>query len=215
LDDQERKPLSGYAMSKKITIPAAELPPVRIIGDPVLRKKAKAVVLDDALRRQAEVLTAAMFAFDGLGLAAPQVGVSQRLIALCVPHAKESSPRELTPGEAFLLSRMPVVLVNPEILDRSLETVSREEGCLSVPEIYAPVVRPVRVTVRGRLLDNTEFSLECGGLLGRALQHEVDHLDGILFVDHLEAEELGKIKSRLNRLKKAAAKTSYQRMATA
>lgn len=203
-------------MSKKPTIPVEALPPVRVLGDPVLRKKAKAVAkVDDALRRQAEILTAAMYAFDGLGLAAPQIGVGQRLIALCIPHAKENPPRELTPGEAFLLSRMPVVLVNPEILDRSIETAVREEGCLSVPEIYAPVVRPVRVTVRARLLDDTEFTLECGGLLGRAFQHEIDHLDGILFVDRLEADELGKIKARLNRLKRAAVKTSFQRMVTA
>jgi len=198
-------------------IPADALPPVRIIGDPILRKKARPVALPNpGLAHQAEVLTAAMFAFDGLGLAAPQIGLGLRLVALCVPGGKEAAPSgELTPGEAFLLNRMPLVLVNPEILAKSEETAVREEGCLSVPEIYAPVSRPIRILLRARMIDDAEFTLECGGLLARAVQHEVDHLDGILFVDRLDAADLGKIKARLNRLRKAAGKDGFLRKAVA
>lgn len=199
------------------SIPIDTLPTVRVIGDPVLRKKARPVgVLDEALAQQAEILTAAMFAFDGLGLAAPQIGLGLRLVALCVPPGKEASTAgELTPGEAFLLPRMPAILVNPEILAKSEETASREEGCLSVPEIYAPVSRPIRITLRTKMIDGAEFTLECGGLLARAVQHEVDHLDGILFVDRLDADELGKVKARLNRLRRSAGKVGFQRRAVA
>lgn len=191
-------------------------PPIQIVGSALLRKRAKPVGrLDAELRSLTETLITAMFAHDGLGLAAPQLGFGWRMIALNVPRPQDDATRAFSPGEAFLLPRMPLVIINPEILDRSTATATRDEGCLSVPDIYAPVTRPVRIVLRARLSDEAEFTLECDGLLARALQHEIDHLDGILFIDRLDATELGKIKPRLNRLRREAAKTDFRRMAPA
>ena len=188
---------------------------IRIVGDPVLAKKAKSVTqLDHDMLRFGQELVDAMFEFDGVGLAAPQVGVSIRMIALGVPQPK-SRDCEITggfsPGELQLLPLMPIVLVNPEIIRHGSILETREEGCLSVPEIYANVKRPASATVRGQLLGGGIIEAECGGLLARALQHEIDHLDGILFVDRLEKEEIEKIKPQLDRLKKNAKRKGYLR----
>ena len=95
---------------------------------------------------------------------------------------------------------MPMALVNPEITAQSDTLSERDEGCLSVPEIWAPVVRPARVAFRGQLLSGQVIEGECGGLLGRCLQHEIDHLDGFLFTDRLSPEAAGRISGQLKRL---------------
>jgi len=138
--------------------------------DPVLKQVAAPVDSFDAeLRRLAEDMLETMYAAPGVGLAAPQVGVSRRLIVL------DCGPKE---------ERQPIVAVNPEILSGE-GSCCEEEGCLSVPGYYARVERQARVRVRFQDLDGTIREMEADGLLAICFQHEIDHLDGILFVDHL------------------------------
>jgi peptide deformylase len=143
---------------------------VRILGDPVLRQKAEPVnAITPELRRLIADMFDTMYAEEGVGLAAPQVGISDRVIVVD-PHDDETEP---------------FALINPEILDASKETEKNEEGCLSIPGVRDMVERSMRVRVRG-LSENGEVKeLEAEGLLSRILQHEVDHLDGILFFDRV------------------------------
>ncbi|MDH3998422.1 MAG: peptide deformylase [Desulfuromonadales bacterium] len=144
---------------------------IRHYPDPVLKQKAQAVTaFDDELRQLAEDMAETMYAAPGVGLAAPQVGVSQRLTVIDCSGKEE---------EAQLL-----VMVNPEVIAEEGESYE-EEGCLSVPEYYASVTRAAKVQVRFQDLTGTERIVEAEGLAAIACQHEIDHLDGILFVDHL------------------------------
>ena len=154
--------------------------------EPVLKQKAAAVtVFDGELRRLAEDMLETMYAAPGVGLAAPQVGVSRRLIVL------DCSPKD---GE-----KQPLIAVNPEILTREGECCE-EEGCLSVPEYYAKVVRSERVRVRFQDLQGTAREVQADGLWAICFQHEIDHLDGVLFVD------------RLSPLKRSLFRKKYQKI---
>jgi peptide deformylase len=144
---------------------------IRHYPDPVLKQKAERVTsFDGELRRLADDMLETMYAAPGVGLAAPQVGVSRRLIVL------DCSPKDAPQG--------PLVAVNPEIIAGEGECCE-EEGCLSVPEYYAKVMRQERVQVHFQELDGTPRELTAEGLWAVCFQHEIDHLDGILFVDHL------------------------------
>lgn len=143
---------------------------VRMFGDPVLRQRAREVEeLDGELARLADTMVATMYEAQGLGLAAPQVGVQKRMYTYDV-------------GDG------PGVIVNPEIVDSSGEW-SYDEGCLSVPGLHFEIVRPKVVTARCVDLDGKEVILEGDELFGRLIQHEIDHLDGILLLDRLEPDE--------------------------
>jgi peptide deformylase len=148
--------------------------PILLVPDPRLRAKAKPVGPADAdrVRDLAPRMLAAMYAAPGIGLAAPQVGELLRLVVIDLQRDG---------------SRAPLVLVNPEIVAASAETATREEGCLSLPGQYAEVTRPARVRVRYQDLAGARREIEGEGLLSACLQHEIDHLDGVLFVDHLSA----------------------------
>lgn len=139
--------------------------------EPLLKQVSTPVaVIDDAIKSLAADMAETMYAAPGVGLAAPQVGVLQRLVVLdCAP---KDEPRQL------------VVAVNPEIIAREGESFE-EEGCLSVPAYYASVARSAQVTVRFLDLAGNTHELQVDGLWAIAFQHEIDHLDGILFVDHL------------------------------
>lgn len=144
---------------------------IRHYPDPVLKQKAEEITsFDDDLRRLASDMLETMYAAPGVGLAAPQVGVSRRLIVV------DCSPKDAP--------QTPLVAVNPEIIGGDGECCE-EEGCLSVPEYYAKVPRREKVLVRYQDLDGTSREVVAEGLLAICLQHEIDHLDGILFVDHL------------------------------
>lgn len=178
-------------------------------GAAVLKEIARPVVaVDSEIRQLADEMIKAMHFFDGIGLAAPQYGKSLRLVVFDVPKQNSTG----TPGEEYLLPRMPLAVINPEIVARSAQTAEREEGCLSVPGIYAPVVRPVSVVFRAQTLDGEFFELECGGLLGRCIQHELDHLDGFLFTDKVSASVERSIRGDLNRLKSAGQNCNYRRL---
>lgn len=174
---------------------------VRTAGDPVLSRVAAPVgIITDEIKQLAEKMFQSMVAFDGIGLAAPQYGESLRLIVIDVPLSDEEKAAGLTPFEESMYNSMPMALVNPEITAVSGDVAERDEGCLSVPEIYAPVVRPARVAFRAQLLSGTPIEGECGGLLGRCLQHEIDHLDGFLFTDRLSPEAARRIDGQFKRL---------------
>ena len=145
--------------------------PIRVFGDPVLRERARPVErFDGALRRLAADMIETMKEAPGVGLAAPQVGRALRLIVF-------------DPGE----EEAPRALANPVLRDEWGEQVG-DEGCLSVPGLYYPVRRHLRVQAEGYDLDGHEVDIEAHELLARILQHEVDHLNGVLFIDRLEAE---------------------------
>ena len=150
---------------------------ILICGDPVLRKKATRIrEITDDLVRLIEELTATMMEAPGVGLAAPQVGESVRAIVVR-PDVDEDSEV--------------MCLINPEIVQRSDENEEGLEGCLSLPTLHGTVARSAAVTARGLDLSGETITVEAEGLLARALQHEIDHLDGVLFLDLVEPESLG------------------------
>jgi peptide deformylase len=145
--------------------------PVRIYGDPVLRERAREVTeFDETLARLVADMIDTMHAYNGVGLAANQVGVAQRVLVVDVPVGEDEHAR--------------YTLVNP-LLSEPSGNESSEEGCLSIPGVYEDVKRAQRLRVQARDAQGTPVDLTVDGYLARAIQHEVDHLDGVLFVDRL------------------------------
>lgn len=158
--------------------------PILIVPDPILKARARPVTQQD-MKQVRELLPrmfASMYRAPGIGLAAPQVGVGLRFIIV-----------DLMPDE----KPNPMALINPEVLTRSEELATREEGCLSLPGQYAEVTRPARVKVRYTDAEGAKRQVDAEGLLAACLQHEIDHLDGVLFVDHLSALKRNMILRRL------------------
>jgi peptide deformylase len=158
--------------------------PILVAPQPILKTRARPVTPADAATVRALVprMFASMYDAPGIGLAAPQVGVGLRLAVIdLMPDNKPAQ----------------IVLINPAIMAASTETAIREEGCLSLPGQYADVERPAAVTVRYQDLDGGTREISADGLLAACLQHEMDHLDGILFVDHLSALKRNMILRRL------------------
>lgn len=156
--------------------------------DPVLSKRGKPVTVFDAkLKTLVEEMFESMYAAQGIGLAAPQIGLSQRLTVIDISFKKN-------PGEK-------IVLINPEIVEREGKQFE-EEGCLSLPEIREKVHRAARVKVRAQDVDGNWFEMEGEELLSRAFQHEIDHLDGILFIDRLSRLKRDLVKSRIKKMQK-------------
>ena len=188
--------------------------PVRILGDSVLAGKAKPVTkIDEELFELGEKMIQTMYKHDGVGLAAPQVGVSLRMFALHIypPEDENGNPLSAdSPGERELLPKMPLVLVNPVIVSRSEVQETRDEGCLSVPGLWAPVTRPVSVVLKAEILGGEKFELECGGLLARAIQHENDHLDGVVFVQRLSDDAFYEIKPKMDKIVKKSGKKNFK-----
>ena len=160
-------------------------------GHPALQRVSLPIkTVSEELRQLARRMIITMRENDvvGVGLAAPQVGVNVRLITIDT-YFERRSTAELSPGEILLNPRMPLALINPEILSCSEDCASAEEGCLSLPGVSGQVSRPARVLLKAADLDGEQFQVECGGLLARCLQHEIDHLDGKLFYEHLSKDE--------------------------
>ena len=140
---------------------------IHVLGSPVLRQVTKEVAsITDEHRRLIDDMFETMYAAHGIGLAAPQVGRTERIAVVDVDD------------EAF-------AIVNPVIVSDDKTLVKGEEGCLSIPDVYGDVTRPERVKVRALDRDGNPFEIEAEGLLARCLQHEIDHLDGRMFIDHL------------------------------
>ena len=166
-----------------------DLIPILIAPHPALRAKARPVASnDDTIGNLSARMLAAMYAAPGIGLAAPQVGHGLRMFVMDL----QANDR-----------RQPFVLINPEIVAQSVETAVREEGCLSIPGQYADVVRPRQVRVRYLDLSGARCEIEGEGLLSACLQHEIDHLDGVLFVDHLSSLKRNMLMRKLAKEQKA------------
>ena len=115
----------------------------------------------------------------------------------------------LSPGEMELCPKMPVVLINPEIVSFSKALETREEGCLSVPKVYAPVERPVSVVLKAQILDGPMIQLDCGGLLARAIQHELDHLDGVVYVQRVKSPDFEEMLPELEKIIRKSGNKDY------
>lgn len=166
--------------------------PILIAPDPRLKMAAKPVERVDArVARLMDDMLETMYLAPGIGLAAPQVGVLERIIV--VDTSEKEEPRQ------------PFRMANPEIIAVSEETGLYNEGCLSLPEQYADVVRPRAVRVRYRDHANAIQELEAEGLLAVCIQHELDHLEGTLFIDHISQLKRGMIMRKLQKIKKSNA----------
>ncbi|MDE1995251.1 MAG: peptide deformylase [Rhizobiaceae bacterium] len=146
--------------------------PLIILPDPLLRQTSKPIErIDVDVQRLADDMLATMYDAPGIGLAAVQIGVPRRMLVIDVSREGEE--------------KQPLVFINPEILTSSDERSVYEEGCLSIPDYYAEVERPARVTVKHLDREGNEQIVEADGLLATCLQHEIDHLNGVLFIDYI------------------------------
>jgi len=170
---------------------------LHLLGSPVLRKKSPAVPkVDDTVRRLVDDLFETMHAAKGVGLAANQIGVARRVAVVDI--GVDDPPA--------------LVLINPVIIERGDEAESAEEGCLSIPEIFGDVTRSARIVVEALDRDGNRSRVEARGYKARAIQHEIDHLDGILFLDHLSAVKRGLLLSKWKKSRKG--QTGYLKEVT-
>ena len=166
--------------------------PIITAPDPRLKLKAKAVAeVNDEVRRLMDDMLETMYLAPGIGLAAPQVGVLKRVLVVDVAGEEEKPA--------------PLKIANPEILWRSDELATYNEGCLSLPEHYADVARPAAIRLRYLDYQNEIREIEAKGLLATVIQHEMDHLEGVLFVDHISSVKRGIILRKLAKAKRQAA----------
>ena len=158
-------------------------------GNDILRGVAREVMnIDGTVRAFIDSMFRIMYKSRGVGLAAPQVAESSRIITIDVDDGKTR----------------PIALINPVIMEVSGETIPLEEGCLSLPGLEADVIRPSKILVTGLSPDEKEIKIEADGMLARVLQHEIDHLNGILFVDHLEDYVRNEMRPQLKKIRKMA-----------
>ena len=163
--------------------------PIITAPDPRLKVKAKRVAeVDDEVRRLMDDMLETMYAAPGIGLAAPQVGVQRRVLVVDVAREGDKPA--------------PLRIANPEILWRSEELATYNEGCLSLPEHYADVSRPAKIRLRYLDHENEIREIEMEGLLATCVQHEMDHLEGVLFVDHISPLKRNIILRKLAKLKR-------------
>ena len=166
--------------------------PILTIPDPVLRKTAAPIErVDDELRRLIDDMFATMYEAPGIGLAAPQIGISRRLIVM--DPSKEDQPNT------------PMVMLNPEILQRSEEMRAHEEGCLSIPEFTAEIERPARARVAYIDREGKPREAELEGIWATLVQHEIDHLNGVLFIDYLSRLKRDMVVKKFTKQKRAEA----------
>lgn len=157
--------------------------PICVYGNPVLRKKSEPVKEVTAeIRTLADRMLGVMYAQDGIGLAAEQIGQTEAVFVLDVPADADKNEQGLPNNPGV---NMPQAFINPEIIGASEETAVAEEGCLSFPKLYVPVERPAEVVLRYLDRDGNTQVVNAKGLLARAMQHELDHLNGVLLIDHM------------------------------
>ena len=163
-----------------------------VLPDPVLRKESAPVQrIDASLKRLADNMFATMYDAPGIGLAAPQVGVSRRLIVMDPTRDEEA--------------KTPLTMVNPEILSRGSEMRVHDEGCLSIPDITAEVERPALTRVSYLDLEGKKQEIELEGIWSTLVQHEIDHLNGVLFIDYLSRLKRDMIVKKFTKLKRTDA----------
>ncbi|MGB7485543.1 MAG: peptide deformylase [Phormidesmis sp.] len=179
-----------------------EKPPLSIhyLGDRILRQPAKRVAkVDDALRDLVRKMLQTMYSEDGIGLAAPQVGVNKQLLVVDADPEEASTP--------------PLVLINPKIISVSKELAMGQEGCLSIPGVYLDVVRPAAIEISYKDESGRPRKLKTDDLVARVIQHEMDHLNGVMFVDRVEnaialTQELDKNGFKVKDVKRISQKIS-------
>jgi peptide deformylase len=170
--------------------------PILEVPDPRLKVISEPVtVFDETLKTLADDMLETMYAAPGIGLAAIQVGVAKRLLVMDLQEGEDAEGKPL---------RDPRVFVNPEILDPSEDSSIYNEGCLSVPDQYAEVERPATIRARWQDLDGTVHEEAMEGLMATCLQHEMDHLQGILFIDHLSRLKRQMVLKKLAKQRKEA-----------
>ncbi len=172
--------------------------PITVCGDTILRKKGKKV--SESNNKLVKLITdmfETMRSANGIGLAANQVGSNKSIFIV-----------DISPVEGYEDTK-PIVFINPNIVERSIETSSIEEGCLSLPDLRAEVIRPKRITIDYEDTDLKKQSLEADDLLARVIQHEYDHLQGILFTDLVDEETKKMFKKPLNKIKKRKIDVDY------
>lgn len=176
------------------------LRPILIAPDPRLKEKSKPVdgPVTDELRRLMDDMLETMYAAPGIGLAAIQVGEPLRIIVMDI--SRDDEPKA------------PRYFVNPEILWKSEEMAPYEEGCLSVPDIYDDVERPARVKLRYMDYNGSQIEEDAEGLYAVCIQHEMDHLEGVLFIDHLSRLKREKVLAKLKKAKKLAEENREHRL---
>jgi peptide deformylase len=177
--------------------------PIVQYGDPILRAKGKRIdKIDNHVRELAANMLETMHDARGVGLAAQQVGEALQLTVIDVSDAEDRpstmrlNGKDVDPGTV-----MPLVLINPQLTLKK-ETSTETEGCLSFPEITGEIERAEFITAKAQTLEGEPIEFQAGGLLARALQHEVDHLNGILFIDRMNSAAKASLASRLKRLQK-------------
>src|SRR6266487_3139923 len=172
-------------------------------GDPILRAKGKQIdQIDNRIRELAQNMLETMRAANGIGLAGQQVGEPLQLTVLDISQVEDRpSTMKLQGQDVDPKTTMPLILINPQI-KLGKENAIGTEGCLSFPEITGEIERAKSVNVRSETLENETIEIEATGLLARALQHEADHLNGILFIDRMSSAAKAGLSSRLKRLQK-------------
>jgi len=169
--------------------------PILLLPDPRLRALADPIDrIDDSIKQLARDMLDTMYDAPGIGLAAPQVGEMKRIVVMDL--AREDEPKD------------PIVMVNPEILRFSDETVTTEEGCLSIPELYYDVERPAEVTVRYTDLEGKTVEREATDRFAICVQHELDHLDGVLYIDYLSRLKRDRVVKKFQKAEKLAKRAS-------
>jgi peptide deformylase len=202
-------------LAELLTYRAMALKPLVIIPDAQLRSKSAAVgKITPEIRKLVEDMFETMYDAPGIGLAAIQVGVPQRIVTMDLgkrrhegdvaddvePEAAEGDEEAEEPEE----EKNPRVFINPEITWSSDEMSSYEEGCLSIPDIHEEVERPARVKVKFMDLDGKQHEEEADGLYATCIQHEIDHLNGVLFIDHISKLKRDRIVKKFTKAKKRA-----------
>ena len=179
------------------------LRPILILPDKRLRQKAAPIAaVDDEVRALMDDMLETMYAAPGIGLAATQIGEMKRVLVLDVAKRQDEEA-----------SANPMAFANPEIVWSSQELSTYNEGCLSIPEIFEEVERPARVRVRYLDRDNKEQEIEADGILATCLQHEIDHLDGVLFIDHISRLKREMISKKFTKAAKREAEDAKQESA--
>ena len=196
--------------------------PLVILPDPVLRQVSRPVErVDDTLRRFADDMLETMYDAPGIGLAGIQIGVPLRIVTIDIGHPDDEagedggdSADETTAEGRRRKQRKPdpIFLINPRILEFGDERSVYEEGCLSIPDYYAEVERPAGVTVSYLDRDGREQVLKAEGLLSTCLQHEIDHLDGKLFIDHISRLKRDMVVRKFTKIAKQSGKPPARRL---
>jgi peptide deformylase len=184
------------------------LRPILVIPDPRLRTAAKPVEkITDETRTLVKDMFETMYDAPGVGLAATQLGIMERVIVVDAAKRRNEGAGEVPAEgevEEVVETPDPIAMINPEILWASEETKSHEEGCLSIPEYYEEVVRPDRVKVRYVSIDDETVERDCDGFLAVVVQHEIDHLNGRLFIDHISRLKRDRITKKFQKAAKRA-----------